>query len=140
MDILDTLRISASGMTAQRVRLQTVASNMANARTTRTEDGGPYQRQMPVFSAEETDRFGDMVERSLARVEVVNIESSDDPGTLVYDPGHPDADEQGYVAYPNVDILSEMVDMMTTSRTYEANAQAVTTTYEMARQALGIGR
>lgn len=140
MDILDTLRISASGMTAQRVRLQTVASNMANARTTRTEDGGPYKRQMPVFSAEETDVFGDMVERNLARVEVVAIESSEDPGVPVYDPGHPDADADGYVLYPDVDILSEMVDMMSTSRTYEANAQAVTTTYEMARQALGIGR
>ncbi|MDG1481672.1 MAG: flagellar basal body rod protein FlgC [Myxococcota bacterium] len=140
MDILDTLRISASGMTAQRVRLQSVASNMANARTTRTEDGGPYQRQMPVFSATSTDKFGDMVERNLARVDVVDIETSDAPGTSVYDPGHPDADEDGYVLYPNVDILTEMVDMMTTSRSYEANAQAVTTTYEMARQALGIGR
>jgi flagellar basal-body rod protein FlgC len=140
MDILDTLRISASGMTAQRVRLQTVASNMANARTTRTEDGGPYQRQMPVFSAEKTDRFGDMVERNMARVDVVDIQSSDDPGVSVYDPGHPDADEDGYVLYPNVDILAEMVDMMTTSRSYEAIAQAATTTYEMARQALGIGR
>jgi len=140
MDILDTLRISASGMTAQRVRLQTVASNMANARTTRTEDGGPYQRKMPVFEAVETDVFGDMVERNMSRVEVVDIETDNDPGTLVYDPSHPDANEEGYVAYPNVNILEEMVDMMTTSRTYEANASVVGTTYEMARQALEIGR
>ncbi len=140
MDILDTLRISASGMTAQRVRLQTVASNMANARTTRTDEGGAYRRQMPVFKAEATSTFGDMVSRKMARVEVVGIEADTDPGDRVYDPGHPDADGEGYVTYPNVDILEEMVDMMTTSRTYEANASVVTTTYDMARQALEIAR
>ena len=140
MDILDTLRISASGMTAQRVRLQTVASNMANARTTRTDEGGPYQRQMPVFSAEPTDTFGDMFERNISRVDVVDIETDDALGASVYDPGHPDADDNGYVLYPNVNILTEMVDMMTTSRTYEANAQAASTTYKMAQHALGIGR
>lgn len=140
MDILDTLRISASGMTAQRVRLQSVASNMANARTTQTEDGGPYQRQMPVFKAQTVDRFGSMVERQMARVEVVDIVSDDDPGALVYDPSHPDADQSGYVQMPNVNILEEMVDMMTTSRTYEANASVVETTYDMARKALELGR
>ena len=140
MDILDTLRISASGMTAQRVRLQTVASNMANARTTRTEEGGPYRRQVPVFEAVEKDVFGNMVEQNLSRVSVTDIEETDEPNLRVYDPGHPDAAEDGYVEYPNVNLLEEMVDMMTTSRTYEANASVVETTYEMAMNALEIGR
>ncbi|MEL6348401.1 MAG: flagellar basal body rod protein FlgC [Myxococcota bacterium] len=140
MDILDTLLISASGMTAQRVRLQAVASNMANARTTRSEEGGPYQRQMPVFKANDVNRFGDMVERNLARVDVVDVVSDDDPGIRVHDPGHPDADLEGYVLMPNVNILEEMVDMMTTSRTYEANASVVETTFEMARNALELAR
>jgi flagellar basal-body rod protein FlgC len=140
MDILDTLRISASGMTAQRVRLQAVASNMANARTTQTADGGPYERQMPVFKAQQVDRFGSMVERSMSRVAVVDIVADDDPGPMVYDPGHPDADGEGYVQMPNVNVLEEMVDMMTTSRTYEANASVVETTYDMARKALELSR
>jgi flagellar basal-body rod protein FlgC len=140
MDILDTLRISASGMTAQRVRLQAVASNMANARTTQTADGGPYERQMPVFEAQQVDRFGSMVERSMSRVAVVDIVADDDPGPMVYDPGHPDADGEGYVQMPNVNVLEEMVDMMTTSRTYEANASVVETTYDMARKALELSR
>jgi len=127
-------------MTAQRVRLQAVASNMANARTTRTEEGGPYQRQMPMFKANEVDRFGDMVERNLSRVDVVDVVTDDDPGIRVHDPGHPDADAEGYVLMPNVNILEEMVDMMTTSRTYEANASVVETTYQMASRALEIGR
>lgn len=140
MDILDTLRISASGMTAQRVRLQAVASNMANARTTKTEDGGPYQRQMPVFEAISVDRFGSMVDREMSRVEVIDVVADDDPGPLVYDPGHPDANVEGYVQMPNVNVLEEMVDMMTTSRTYEANASVIETTYEMARKALELSR
>lgn len=139
MNILDTLSISASGLTAQRVRLQTVASNMANARTTRTEDGGPYMRQSPVFQAE-ANVFGDELERSLSRVRVDGIETSDEPPVMVYDPGHPDADEAGYVAYPNVNVLEEMVDLMTTSRTYEANASVVETTKQLAQLALEIGR
>ena len=140
MDILDTLRISASGMTAQRVRLQAVASNMANARTTRTEDGGPYQRQVPIFEAADVDRFGSMVERKLARVDVVEIDQDERPGVRLYDPGHPDADVDGYVLMPNVNVLEEMVDMMTTARTYEANASVVETTYDMARKAMELSR
>jgi flagellar basal-body rod protein FlgC len=140
VDILDTLRISASGMSAQRLRLQAVASNMANARTTQTAEGGPYKRQMPVFRAQPVDRFGSMVERSMSRVEVIDIVDDDDPGAMVYDPGHPDADELGYVQMPNVNVLEEMVDMMTTSRTYEANASVIETTYDMARKALELSR
>lgn len=141
MNILDTLRISASGLTAQRVRLQAISSNMANARSTRsTEEGTPYRRQMPVFQAVEANSFGSELAQQLSRVEVVDVEKSQAPFRQVFDPGHPDADEDGYVLYPNVDILHEMVDLMNTSRTYEANTNVTETTYKMANQALEIGR
>ncbi len=140
MNILDTLRISASGLTAQRVRLQAISSNMANARSTRTEEGTPYRRQMPVFQAVEANSFGSELAQQLSRVEVVDVERSEAPFREVFDPGHPDADEDGYVKYPNVDILHEMVDLMNTSRTYEANSNVTETTYKMANQALELGR
>lgn len=140
MNILDTLRINASGLTAQRVRLQAISSNMANARSTRTEAGGPYRRQMPVFQAVKMDEFGSELAQQLSRVSVVDIEKSEKPFRQVFDPGHPDANEEGYVAYPNVDILHEMVDLMDTSRTYEANTNAAETAYKMASQALELGR
>lgn len=139
MDILDTLNIASTGMGAQRVRLQAVASNLANARTTRTEDGGPYQRKLPVFESQSVDPFGDMLSKELSTVQVTGLETIAGE-RLVHDPGHPDADEDGYVAYPDIDILSEMVDMMTAARSYEANAKAVDTTREMAMRALDIGR
>ena len=139
MDLIDTLSISASGLAAQRVRLQTVASNMANARTTRTADGGPYQRRMPVFEAE-SESFGGILEKNLARVRVSEIQADEGEPIRIYDPGHPDADDFGYVDYPNVNVLEEMVDLMTTARTYEANTKVVNTTQDMAGTALEIGR
>ncbi len=140
MGLLDTLQITASGLTAQRLRLQTVASNMANARTTRTEEGGPYKKQMPVLEAIRDEPFGSEMDRALARVEVMGVVESNDPPVMVHDPGHPDADEDGYVAYPNVNVLEEMVDLMTTARTYEANANVLEMTDMMANTALEIGR
>jgi flagellar basal-body rod protein FlgC len=140
MNLLDTLEVTASGLTAQRLRLQTLASNMANARTTRTEDGGPYKRQMPVLEAVKDRPFGTSLEREIARVEVVAVVESDEPPLMVFDPGHPDADGEGYVAYPNVNILEEMVDLMTTSRTFEANANVLEVTEMMANTAIEIGR
>ncbi len=139
MDIIDTLNISGAGLSAQRVRLQAVASNMANARTTRTDDGGPYQRRVPIFEAEDINPFGSELERNLARVEVASIETYDDV-ERVFDPNHPDADADGFVAYPSINILEEMVDLMTASRSYEANLKVVESTTEMAMRALEIGR
>jgi len=139
MDLIDTFSVAASGLSAQRVRLQAVATNMANARTTRTEEGGPYQRRMPVFEAK-VDPFANELDRHLARVEVREIVESDDPPTLVYDPAHPDADAAGYVAYPNVNVLEEMVDLMLTARTYEANTSVVQTTRNLASSAIDLGR
>ena len=140
MNILDTLRVSSSGMVSQRIRLQTIASNIANAESTRTAEGTPYRRKMPVFSAISVDDFGSSLEQALKRVEVVDIEESDEEFPVVYNPGHPDADDDGYVELPNVKILHEMVDMMTATRTYEANTAAVETTYQLATLALELSR
>lgn len=139
MDLIGTLSISASGLSAQRLRLQTVAANLANARTTRTEEGGPYTRKLPVFEAEQ-EPFAGALERHMARVRVVEVRDSTEPPVMVYDPGHPDAGPDGYVACPNVDVLEEMVDLLTTARSYEANTQAVAATRQMANAALEIGK
>jgi len=139
-DILDTYNIAASGLTAERIRLQTIASNMANAKATRTANGpGPYQRQIPVFEAQSVDPFGDELSQAISRVNVNGISQDDRPPMMVYDPSHPDADASGYVAYPDINVLQEMVDMMSASRTYEANATVVDTTSTMALRALDIG-
>jgi flagellar basal-body rod protein FlgC len=142
MHILDTLHISASGMTAQRVRLQTISSNLANARSTKGigGDGEPYRRQMPVFQAIKADPFGSELTQKLSRVSVVDVKSSQEPFKQVFDPGHPDADADGFVKFPNVDILREMVDLMVTSRSYDANTNSVETACKMANQALMLGK
>jgi len=139
MDLLDTFNISGSGLAAQRLRLQTVASNMANAKTTRTEEGGPYQRRVPVFESDTVDPFGDELTRSLAAVQVTGVESIAE-FKQIYDPSHPDADEDGFVELPDINVLEEMVDLMTTARSYEANLKVVDLTREMAAKALEIGR
>ncbi len=139
-DILDTFAIASSGMSAERTRLQSIASNMANARTTRTEDGGPYQRQVPVFKSESVDPFGNALDVAASRVVVEEVKVDDRPPVRVYDPSHPDAGPDGFVAYPDISVLQEMVDLMTAQRTYEANANVVESTRDMAMTALGIGR
>jgi len=139
-DILDTYNIAASGLSAERLRMQTIASNMANVKATRSPEGGPYRRQMLVFEADPVNPFGNDLEQAIARVEVQGITKDPSPPMMVYDPGHPDADAAGYVAYPNINILQEMVDMMSTNRTYEANAAIVDSTTSMAMRALDIGK
>ena len=137
MNILDTLRISASGMSAQRVRLQAISSNIANARSTSTQEGEPYRRKCLYL------KLLHMILLELRSIEIWLVlkllisRKSQADFRQVFDPAHPDADEEGYVRYPNVDILYEMVDMMTTSRSYEANTSAVETTYQLAN--LGFG-
>ena len=139
MDIIDTFNIAGSGLTAQRVRLQSVASNMANARTTRTPGGGAYQRQVPVFQAEQVRDFGSELDDHLAKVNIPEVRSLG--GTIRrHEPDHPDADAEGFVEYPDINLLHEMVDMMSASRAYEANAEVVDATVQMANRALEIGR
>lgn len=139
MDLLDTINIASSGLTAQRVRVQTIASNLANARTTRTPDGGPYKRRAPVFVAEPVQSFDSALASELSDVRVERIVEID-AQRMVFDPKHPDADAEGFVAMPDIDVVAEMVDLMTASRSYEASVNAVNTTRDMALRALDIGR
>ena len=145
MDFLTGMRISASGMTAQRMRMNAISSNIANVNTTRTPEGGPYRRKEVVFSAmPEQRQFGEIlagkVDEDLDRVQVTDI-SPDRKGPLMkFEPNHPDANEDGYVAYPNINIMQEMVDMIQASRAYEANISTMNTSKNMALSALEIGR
>jgi len=143
MDLLGILQVSASGLSAERTRLQTVSTNIANARTTRTDQGGPYQRQVPVFRAApvSSDPFADALERKLLAPVVADVVGDGRDPEQVYDPGHPDADPQtGIVEMPNVNVVEEMVDMISASRAYEANVTAISATKNMALKALEIGR
>jgi len=130
-----SIDISVSGLYAQRMRLDAIANNIANATTTRTEKGGPYRKQEVVFQAHSGD-----FEDGVGGVEVVGVVESPDPPKMVYDPSHPDAGPDGMVAMPNVNIVEEMVDMITATRAYEANIQAINSARSMAMKALELGR
>ncbi|HLV64330.1 MAG TPA: flagellar basal body rod protein FlgC [Polyangiaceae bacterium] len=135
------LEIAASGLAAERTRMNTIASNLANARTTRTAEGGPYRRIDPVFEAVALDRTrAGAAVNGVSMARVARIEEDQRPGTMVYEPGHPDANGEGYVEYPNVNAVEEMVNMITASRAYEAGVTSIDTVKRMARAALEIGR
>jgi flagellar basal-body rod protein FlgC len=143
MNILGILQVSASGLSAERTRLHTTSQNIANARTTRTDEGGPYKRKIPVFQAVElpSDPFSNLMDVKLAAPTVVDVIEDQRDSEMVYDPGHPDADPNtGLVAMPNVNLVEEMVDMISSSRSYEANVTAMSSTKSMALKALEIGR
>ncbi|HEX6275140.1 MAG TPA: flagellar basal body rod protein FlgC [Polyangiaceae bacterium] len=140
--VFSALEVAASGLGAQRVRMNTIASNLANVHTTRTPEGGPFKRLDPVFEAVGIDGTSGpfAAESGVARVNVAQIAQDARPGTLVYEPGHPDANGQGYVEYPNVNAVEEMVNMITASRAYEAGVTSIESVKQMARSAIGIGR
>src|SRR5688572_27802372 len=141
LGIFSAMEIAASGLTAERTRMNTIASNLANARTTRTEQGGPYKRLDPVFEATPIDRNGEIgATNGVSLAKVARIEQDQRPGMMVYEPGHPDANAEGYVEYPNVNAVEEMVNMITASRAYEAGITSIDTVKRMARSALDIGR
>ena len=140
---------SASGLTAERLRMDVISNNIANANTTRTERGGAYHRRYVVF--EPREREPKTFEQTLMKavglsrqtgegVRAVQIAEDDTPGPLVYDPGHPDANADGYVEKPNVNIVTEMVDMITAQRAYEANSTAINSAKAMFSKTLEIGR
>lgn len=141
MDFFSALRISASGLSVQRTRVNLATSNLANAETTRGADGQPYRRLDPVLEAAPFDigLAGGDPEGPMG-VRVAEIRQDPGPGRLVYSPDHPDANADGFVELPNVDPLHEVVNLMTASRSYEANATAVDTLKTMAQRALEIGR
>lgn len=136
------LEVAASGLSAQRTRMNTIASNLANARTTATEEGGPYRRRDPVFEVAYLDRVGgpNLEGRGAQLVRVREIAEDTRPGMMTYDPRHPDANMDGYVEYPNVNAVEEMVNMITASRAYEAGVTSIDTIKGMARSAIDIGR
>jgi flagellar basal-body rod protein FlgC len=143
MGLLDILKISASGMKAQRTRMEIISTNLANLQTTRTEEGGPYVKKEVVFSAadvSDTRDFGRMLSEKIEGVKVDSVSESPKPFEKIYDPGHPDADKEGYVTFPNVNLMEEMADMIAATRAYEANINAVSATKEMFMKSLEIGK
>jgi flagellar basal-body rod protein FlgC len=140
MNFLRLFEISSSGLYAQRKRLDVIASNLANLETTRTENGGPYRRKMVVMSTKAVEGFDQVLSSKLQGVEIDDIVEDDAPFMKVYDPGHPDADERGYVLMPNIDLIVEITNMLMAKRNFEANVTAVRSTKQMALKALEIGR
>ncbi len=147
MDLFSAMRVSASGLDAQTKRMNTISSNIANAETTVQADGtvAPYKRKDPVFAAQ-TDRenfaeiLEDQMDENVQGVQVIDIAEDQGPPRLVYNPDHPHANVDGYVAMPKVNTVEEMANMISTQRSYEANVSALNTAKQMANKALDIGR
>ena len=137
MSISQILDIASSGMAAQRMRVQLIASNIANSETTRTKEGGPFRRKEPVFQAQDLGFSGALAN---AGVRVATIRTSQEPFLTRYEPGHPDANAEGVVSYPNVNPVEEMVNLTEASRAYEANIAVVRSAKAMATSALEILR
>ena len=139
---------AASGLTAERLRMDVISNNIANANTTRTAEGGAYHRRYVIFEprTKNTGPFQSFLQRSMNKlqagdgVRATRIESDDTQGPLVYDPGHPDANADGYVERPNINVVSEMVDMITASRAYEANTTTINAAKAMVTKALDMGK
>jgi len=145
MDFLTSLKISSSGLAANRKRMGAISSNIANAQTTRTAEGGPYRKKEVVFGSEPArESFGEILEGEMDEkaqtVHATEVISSNKPPILKYEPNHPDANKDGYVAYPDINVMEEMADMISASRAYEANISAMNTTKSMAMKALELGR
>ncbi|MDP3488160.1 MAG: flagellar basal body rod protein FlgC [Bacillota bacterium] len=148
MKVFASMAVSASALSAEKMRIDTISQNMANMNTTRTPEGGPYQRRRVVFSEmlqeSKLNRFVRLPTRggnaNGAGVQVSAVIRDGAPARMVHDPSHPDADEEGYVAMPNIDIVNEMVDLITASRAYETNVQVLNVTKSLAMKALEIGR
>jgi flagellar basal-body rod protein FlgC len=146
MGLFQSFNISASGMTAQRFRTDIIAENIANVNTTRTESGGPYRRKIVTFQAREVTPFSECYSASKNAavgngVKVVSVtEDNETDLVMEYDPSNPDADENGYVSYPNVNTVTEMTNLIDATRAYEANATALDASKSMAQTGLQIGQ
>lgn len=145
MDFITGMRVTSSGMSANRMRLNSIASNIANVNTTRTPEGGPYRRKDVVFEAVQDARnFGEILTKpedvATQRVQVADVLVDTDAPLMKHEPNHPEANEQGYVAYPNIDIMTEMTNMIQATRAYEANVSAMSAVKDMAITSLEIGR
>lgn len=145
MDFFDALHISASGLSAQRLRMNLISANLANVNTTRTKAGGPYRRKDPVFAAQAPatsfrKMLHDRQKEMLKEVAVISIVEDSRSPIRKYDPRHPEADENGYVSLPNINVMEEMVNMISATRSYEANVSAIKAAKAMALKALEIGQ
>ena len=150
MGMFDALNVSATGLTAERLRMDVTAENLANAQTTRGADGQPYRRKEVVLSEVQSGGFGSQLAKAIGAgsasgsqpggVEGAGSTQDQTPGKLVYDPGHPDADAKGYVRMPNVDTVAEMVDLISASRAYEANVTAMNAAKQMFSKTLDLLR
>lgn len=145
MDFFSSMRVSASGLEAQTKRMNTISSNIANAETTETDEGGPYKRKDPIFTAvTDKENFGEILQNQMDQhvqgVLVEDIHVDERPARMVYNPSHPSANEEGFVAMPNVNTVEEMANMISAQRSYEANVTALNAAKAMAQKALEIGR
>jgi flagellar basal-body rod protein FlgC len=152
VSFFSALRTSASGLTAQRLRMDLISNNIANAETTRTAEGGAFRRQMALFTPKTEGRLplfnllrgdaqrGQVPGLSVEGVQTLQIVEDQAPMRMVYDPAHPDANESGYVEFPNVNPVTEMTDMLSATRSYEANVTVLNAAKAMAQRALDIGR
>jgi len=145
MNFFDALRVSSSGLAAQRIRMNLAANNLANINTTKTPEGGPYRRKDVVFASQPleksfNDTLGSQMTGKLSEVRVVGIIDDPRPPHTKHDPQHPDADEKGYVKTPNINLMEEMVNMISATRSYEANVTAIKASKDMALKALEIGK
>ena len=146
LSVFTSLELAGRALSAQRTRLDVVSANLANAQTTRVQgQDGPYRRRDVVLEAEAIrGDFGQALQDELGEpirgVAVSEVREDPSPPRLVYDPDHPDANDEGYVAYPNINTVEEMVNMITSMRTYQANLSVISGIQEMSRRALSIGR
>ncbi len=144
MDFMTAMQIGASGLTAQRKRMDIIASNLANIETTRTPEGGPYKRKDVMFAALPLNEFATVLEDALAdhvrQVVVTDVVEDQSPPTMVYNPNHPDANQEGYVAMPNINLMEEMVNLINATRSFEANVQSINAAKSMAMRAIELGR
>ncbi len=145
MDFFSSMRISSSGMNAQQTRMNTISSNIANAETTESEEGGPYRRQDPIFQAQaDRENFAEILtgkmDESAQGVQVTEIHQDTRAPRMVYNPKHPHANADGMVAMPNINPVEEMANMISAQRSYEANVQALNSAKAMANKALDIGK
>ncbi|SVB79357.1 uncharacterized protein METZ01_LOCUS232211 [marine metagenome] len=143
MDLIPGLQSSASALHAERIRMEVISSNIANANTTKAENGEPYRRQLVHFDTVLRNKMGggnDVASNNLSQVEATKIIEDSRPFREVYQPGHPDANEDGMVQYPNVHIHEEMADMISASRAYEANMAVIRTSRTLAMQTINMGK
>jgi len=145
MDFMTAIDVGASALKAERTHLNVISMNLANAKTTRTVDGGPYRRKEVIFKETEVQSpfskaMNSALDQEVKGVRVESVQNDRRPLKQVYEPGHPDANEEGYVSYPDINVVEEMTNMLAAMRAYEANVSTITTSKSMFSKALEIGR